>query len=185
MNFYEKTVSEKEIYRGNIIDVDLLTVTLPDGREATRDIVRHPGAAAVIPLNEKGEIYMVRQFRKPLDAVSLEIPAGKLDAGEDPVICAGRELKEETGLTAEKLTFLVSLHSTPGFSDEVIHLFAATGLKEGDSCADEDEFITTEKYSVAELIDMVLKGKITDAKSMIGILLADRIISGKIDIPYK
>ncbi|HOA55932.1 MAG: NUDIX hydrolase [Acetivibrionales bacterium] len=185
MNYYEKTVSEKEIYRGNIIDVDLLTVTLPDGREATRDIVRHPGAAAVIPLNEKGEIYMVRQFRKPLDAVSLEIPAGKLDAGEDPVICAGRELKEETGLTAEKLTFLVSLHSTPGFSDEVIHLFAATGLKEGDSCADEDEFITTEKYSVAELIDMVLKGKITDAKSMIGILLADRIISGKIDIPYK
>ena len=176
MNYYEKTVSEKEIYRGNIIDVDLLTVTLPDGREATRDIVRHPGAAAVIPLNEKGEIYMVRQFRKPLDAVSLEIPAGKLDAGEDPVICAGRELKEETGLTAEKLTFLVSLHSTPGFSDEVIHLFAATGLKEGDSCADEDEFITTEKYSVAELIDMVLKGKITDAKSMIGILLADRII---------
>ena len=139
----------------------------------------------MIPLNEKGEIYMVRQFRKPLDAVSLEIPAGKLDAGEDPVICAGRELKEETGLTAEKLTFLVSLHSTPGFSDEVIHLFAATGLKEGDSCADEDEFITTEKYSVAELIDMVLKGKITDAKSMIGILLADRIISGKIDIPYK
>lgn len=185
MNYYEKTVSEKEIYRGNIIDVDLLTVTLPDGREATRDIVRHPGAAALIPLNEKGEIYMVRQFRKPLDAVSLEIPAGKLDAGEDPVICAGRELKEETGLTAEKLTFLVSLHSTPGFSDEVIHLFAATGLKEGDSCADEDEFITTEKYSVAELIDMVLKGKITDAKSMIGILLADRIISGKIDIPYK
>ena len=185
MNYYEKTVSEKEIYRGNIIDVDLLTVTLPDGREATRDIVRHPGAAAVIPLNEKGEIYMVRQFRKPLDAVSLEIPAGKLDAGEDPVICAGRELKEETGLTAEKLTFRVSLHSTPGLSDAVIHRFAATGLKEGDSCADEDEFITTEKYSVAELIDMVLKGKITDAKSMIGILLADRIISGKIDIPYK
>jgi ADP-ribose pyrophosphatase len=185
MNYYEKTVSEKHIYRGNIIDVEMLTVTLPDGREATRDIVRHPGAAAVIPLNEKGEIYMVRQFRKPLDAVSLEIPAGKLDKGEDPVVCAGRELKEETGLTAEKLIPLVSVHSTPGFSDEVLHLFAATGLKEGESCADDDEFITTEKYSVEQLIDMVLNGEITDAKSIIGILLADRIISGRTDIQYR
>jgi ADP-ribose pyrophosphatase len=185
MNYFEKTVSEKHIYKGNIIDVDLLTVTLPDGRETTRDIVRHPGAAAVIPLNEKGEIYMVRQFRKPLDAVSLEIPAGKLDGEEDPIVCAGRELKEETGLTANRLTFLVSIHSTPGFSDEVIHLFAATGLTEGNSCADEDEFITTEKYPVGRLLDMVLEGKITDAKSIIGIFLADRIVSGKIAVPYK
>ena len=185
MNYYEKTVSEKHIYKGNIIDVDLLTVTLPNGKTATRDIVRHPGASAVIPLNEKGEIYMVRQFRKPLDSVSLEIPAGKLDKGEDPIVCAGRELKEETGLTAEKLTYLVSVHSTPGFSDEVLHLFAATGLKEGDSCADEDEFITTEKYHVDELLGMVLEGKITDAKSIIGIFLADKIVSGKINIPYK
>lgn len=185
MNYYEKTISGKHIYRGNIIDVEMLTVTLPDGREATRDIVRHPGAAAVIPLNEKGEIYMVRQFRKPLEAVSLEIPAGKLDKDEDPAICAARELKEETGLTAEKLTRLVSVHSTPGFSDEVLHLFAATGLKEGESCADDDEFITTEKYSVEQLTDMVLKGEITDAKSIIGILLADRIIIGRIDIQYK
>ena len=111
MNYYEKTISGKHIYRGNIIDVEMLTVTLPDGREATRDIVRHPGAAAVIPLNEKGEIYMVRQYRKPLEAVSLEIPAGKLDKDEDPAICAARELKEETGLTAEKLTRLVSVHN--------------------------------------------------------------------------
>ena len=147
MNYYEKTVDEKHVYKGNIINVDVLTVTLPNGKTATRDIVRHPGAAAVIPLNEKGEIYMVRQFRKPLDAVSLEIPAGKLDRGEDPAVCAARELKEETGLTADKLTYLVSVHSTPGFSDEVLHLYAATGLKEGDSCADEDNY-PTEKYHI-------------------------------------
>jgi len=185
LNYYEKTIDEKNIYRGNIINVDMLTVTLPNGKTATRDIVRHPGGAAVIPINENGEIYMVRQFRKPLDAVSLEIPAGKLDKGEEPAVCAGRELKEETGLTAEKLTYLISVHSTPGFSDEVLHLFAATGLKEGDSCADEDEFITTEKYHVDELLRMVMEGKITDAKSIIGIFLADRIISGKIDIRHK
>ncbi|NLH96431.1 MAG: NUDIX hydrolase [Clostridiaceae bacterium] len=185
MNYYEKTVDEKHVYKGNIINVDVLTVTLPNGKTATRDIVRHPGAAAVIPLNEKGEIYMVRQFRKPLDAVSLEIPAGKLDRGEDPAVCAARELKEETGLTADKLTYLVSVHSTPGFSDEVLHLYAATGLKEGDSCADEDEFITTEKYHIDELLSMVLEGKITDAKSIIGIFLADKIVSGRIGIRHR
>jgi len=184
MNYEEKTIAEKHIYSGNIINVDLLTVTLPDGRQATRDIVSHPGASVVVPLNEKGEVYMVRQYRKPIETVSLEIPAGKLDHGEDPKVCAERELKEETGLIAENLTHLVSIHSTPGFSNEVLHLYVATGLSEGESCADEDEFISTEKYTVAELEGMVLKGEITDAKSIIGILFADKIISGKLNIGY-
>jgi len=182
MNYEEKTVSEKHIYTGNIINVELLTVTLPDGRQATRDIIKHPGASAVIPLNEKGEMYMVRQYRKPIEAISLEIPAGKLDQGEDPRICAERELKEETGLSAGKITHLVSVHSTPGFSNEILHLYAATDLCEGESCADEDEFISTEKYTVEQLEDMVLRGEITDAKSIIGIFLADKIISKKIKI---
>lgn len=185
MNYEEKTVSEQHIYKGNIIDVERLTVTLPDGKLATRDIVRHPGASAVIPVNENEEIYMVRQYRKPLDAVSLEIPAGKLDHGEDPAVCAERELKEETGLTARQIIHIVSIHSTPGFSDEILHLYAAVGLQEGDACADDDEFIFTEKYKVEELINMVLDGKITDAKSIIGIFLADRIISGTINVDYK
>lgn len=185
MNYEEKTVSEKHIYKGKIISVDNLTVTLPDGRQATRDIVRHPGASVVVPLNEKGEVYMVRQFRKPIDTVTLEIPAGKLDPGEEPLVCAKRELKEETGLEAKEIRHLVSIHSTPGFSNEVLHLYSATGLSEGESCADEDEFISTEKYPVADLIDMVLNGKITDAKTIIGVLLADKILSGKIDISYK
>jgi len=185
MNYEEKTVSEQHIYTGNIIKVEKVTVTLPNGKLATRDIVRHPGASAVIPLNGNGELYMVRQFRKPLDKVSLEIPAGKLDAGEDPAICAARELKEETGLTAGKIIHLTSIYSTPGFSDEILHLYAAVDLHEGESCADEDEFISAEKYTVAELIDKVFSGEITDAKSIIGIFLADKIISGKTDIQYK
>ncbi len=185
MNYEEKTVSEEHIYKGKIISMDLVTVTLPDGRQATRDIVRHPGASVVVPLNEKGEVYMVRQYRKPLDAETLEIPAGKLDPGEDPYACAERELKEETGLRAKEIKHLVDIHSTPGFSNEVLHLYSATGLSEGESCADEDEFISTERYPVADLINMILNGKITDAKSIIGILLADKILSGKIDISYK
>ncbi len=180
-----KDINNFYIYSGNIISVELVTVTLPDGRQATRDIVMHPGASAVVPLNEKGEVYMVKQYRKAIEAVSMEIPAGKLDHGEDPQICAERELKEETGLSAQKITHLVSIHSTPGFSNEILHLYAATGLSEGQSCTDTDEFISTEKYTVAQLEDMVLKGEITDAKSIIGIFLAEKIISGKIDIRYK
>jgi ADP-ribose pyrophosphatase len=184
MDYEEKTVSVKHIYKGNIIDVDLVTVTLPDGRTTTRDIVRHPGASVIIPLNEKGEIYMVKQYRKPLEAVSLEIPAGKLDPGEDPLDCARRELMEETGLKARNIIYLTSIHSTPGFSDEVLHMYVAVGLVEGKSCADADEFISTEKHKVEDLSDMILSGKITDAKSIIGILMAERIISGKIQINY-
>lgn len=182
MDYNEKTVSSKSVYNGNIINVELMTVTLPDGRQATRDIVRHPGASAVIALNEKGEMYMVRQFRKPLEAESLEIPAGKLDHGEDPLECARRELKEETGLSAGRLKHIVSIHSTPGFSDEVLHLYAALNLFEGDSCADADEFISTERYSVPQLLDMILDGRITDAKTIIGIFLAEKIINGQLKI---
>ena len=185
MDYNEKTIAQESIYKGKIIDVELLTVTLPDGKQATRDIVRHPGASAVVALNENGEMFMVRQFRKPLEAVSLEIPAGKLDRGEDPLDCARRELKEETGLSTESLVHVVSVHSTPGFSDEVLHIYAATYLSEGNSCADEDEFISSEKYTVQQLMDMILEGKITDAKSIIGVFIADKIINGKININYK
>lgn len=166
------------MYKGNIINIELQTVELPDGREATRDVVLHPGASVVIPLTEDGQLYMVRQFRKPIDKVSLEIPAGKLDHGEDPLVCAVRELKEETGLTAESMKHLVSIHSTPGFSNEVLHMYLATGLTEGELCADEDEFISSEKVPVDKLVNMVLSGEITDAKTIIGILLADRIVRG-------
>lgn len=182
MNYEEKTLAEKEIFVGNIIKVESLTVELPDGKAATRDIVRHPGASAVIPINEEGEIYMVTQYRKPIEKVLLEIPAGKLDKGEDPAVCAKRELKEETGLEAGKMKHLVSMHSTPGFCDEVLHLYAATDLKEGEACADEGEFISSQKFPVSDLLEKVLHHEITDAKTIVGILLADKIIKGEIEL---
>lgn len=180
MNYEEKTLSQEHIYNGKIIKVDLLTVELPNGKEATREVVLHPGASAVVPISSKGEVYMVSQYRKPMDKVLLEIPAGKLDSGEDPMDAARRELKEETGLEAGNLKHLVSMHSTPGFSNEIIHLYSATDLREGTSCTDEDEFISVVKKPVTQLIKMVLNHEITDAKSIIGILLADKIMKGEI-----
>jgi len=182
MNYEEKTIKREHIYKGNIIKVESLTVTLPNGKEATRDLVIHPGASVVIPIDNNGEIYMVRQYRKPIDKISLEIPAGKLDAGEDPLVCARRELKEETGLTAGNIKHLISIHSTPGFCNEVLHLYVATDLKAGESCADEDEFISTEKYPISELLNMILNHEITDAKTIIGILMADKILKNEIKL---
>lgn len=177
MDYTEKTIGSKEIYKGNIIEVKNLTVTLPNGKEATRDLVLHPGASVIIPINEKGELYLVKQFRKPLDLTTLELPAGKLDApDEDPKVCAERELMEETGLRAGKIEHLISIHTTPGFCNEVIHMYTATELTQGEACTDEDEFLDVEKIHVSELVDMILEHKITDAKTIIGVLLADRMI---------
>lgn len=180
MEYYEKTLKTDDIYKGNIIKVQHLTVSLPNGKEATRDIVLHPGASVVIPINENGELYMVKQFRKPLDLTTLELPAGKLDsAGEDPKVCAERELMEETGLRAEKIEHLISIHTTPGFCNEVIHMYTATGLTQGEACTDEDEFLDVEKIHVSKLVNMILEHKITDAKTIIGVLLAERLIRDK------
>ena len=180
MDYNEKTLKTEDIYKGNIIRIQKQTVSLPNGKEATRDIVLHPGASVVIPINDNGELYMVKQFRKPLDLTTLELPAGKLDSpGEDPKICAERELMEETGLTADKIEHLISIHTTPGFCNEVIHVYTASGLTQGEACTDEDEFLDVERHHVSELVDMVLEHKITDAKTIIGILMAERIIKQK------
>ncbi len=177
MDYTEKTLKTEDIYKGNIIKVQNLTVSLPNGKEATRDIVLHPGASVVIPISEKGELYMVKQFRKPLDITTLELPAGKLDSvGEDPKVCAQRELMEETGLRAGKLEHLISIHTTPGFCNEVIHMYTATKLTQGESCTDEDEFLDVEKIHVNDLVNMILNHEITDAKTIIGILMAERIV---------
>lgn len=175
MNYYEKTIREDRKYTGNIINVNKLTVELPNGKEATRDVVRHPGASVVVPMTDNGMLLMVTQFRKPCDMISLELPAGKLDSGEDPENCAKRELHEETGFIAGKMVKAFEIHSSPGFSDEVLHMYVATNLTEGEACPDEDEFISCSRHSIADLISMVKKGEITDAKTIIGIFLADKI----------
>lgn len=181
MDYTEQTLETKEIFQGNIIKVESWKVKLPDGKVSSRDIIKHPGASVIIPLNENKELYLVRQYRKAIEQETLELPAGKLDNGEDPLSCAIRELKEETGLDAGEIKHVVSIHSTPGFCDEVLHMYLATDLREGEADADEDEFISAKKLSIDSLKNMILRGQITDAKTIIGILIADRIVNNDWD----
>lgn len=181
MDYFEKKVSDDLVAKGGIIDYHKVTVELPNGRLAKRDVIVHPGASVVIPVTEDGYIYLVRQYRTPAETETIEIPAGKLDPGEDPKECAERELSEETGFSG-RITHITSFYSTPGFSNEVLHMYLATNLKAHDSHPDEDEFISTEKYSVEELLKMITDGKIIDGKTIIGILMADRYLKGTLGI---
>ncbi len=171
----EKVLSEDLAWTGRIFNVDRLRVELPDGRGATRDVVRHPGAVAIVALTDEGRICLVRQYRTAIGRVTVEIPAGKLEPGEDPLECAGRELLEETGMRAEKIAFLTTIASSDGFCDELIHLYMATGLTFSQSDPDADEFINVDLVNVDELIDAVLDGRIEDAKTVVGALLCDAI----------
>ncbi len=182
MEYEEKIISEEIVYNGGIIKVGSLEVLLPDGKTAKRDKVYHLAAAAVIPVFENGELCMVKQYRTAIREMSLEIPAGKLDEGEDPEVCAHRELREETGLTAGKMVHIVDMYGTPGYCDEKVSIYVAAGLQEGESSVDEGEFLSIEKLAVDRLVDMVLKKEIKDAKTIIGVLLADKILKGEINI---
>ncbi len=173
MNSYqEKTIRTEEIYTGSIIRVEKLTVELPNGKTATRDVVRHQGAAAVVPMTDDGKVILVKQYRVPNLCLSIEIPAGKLDPGETPECCATRELREETGYTAEKLQKLFAMKSTPGFSDEIIHVYLANGLTVGKADPDEDEFISSLTVSLEEAKRMIHDGRITDGKTIAGLYAA-------------
>ncbi len=171
----EKPLTEDVAWTGRIFNVNRLQVELPDGRKALRDVVRHPGAVAVVALTDEGRICLVRQYRTALGRVTVEIPAGKLDPGEDPLECAGRELLEETGMVAEKMAFLTTIATSDGFCDELIHIYMATGLSFDKSSPDADEFINVDLVEVGELVDAVLDGRIEDAKTVVGALLCDAI----------
>ena len=172
---HEKILSEETAYRGKILDVHKLEVELPNGRRSTRDIVRHPGAAAIVALTETGKIVLVRQYRTAIDRVTVEIPAGKLDPGEDPLDCAKRELHEETGFRAGKIRFLTSIVTSCGFCDEMIHIYLATHLEFDAPDPDDDEFVNVDLVPLSELIDAVLDGKIEDAKTVVGALACDAV----------
>lgn len=172
MELNETTISSERMYNGKIINLDRLTVKLPDGSTATREVIRHPGAALIVPITDDGYVIMVRQFRKPVEKACLEMPAGKLDAGEEPLRCAERELEEETGYKAEKIEYILTIDTTPGFSDEKIHIYVASGLKPGRFMPDSDEFLEVEKVKIDELIKMIYEGKINDAKTIIGAFIA-------------
>jgi ADP-ribose pyrophosphatase len=171
----EHVLDEQAAWKGRIFTVDRLDVALPDGRKAVRDVVRHCGAVAIVALTEDGRICLVRQYRTALGRVTVEIPAGKLDPGEDPLDCAHRELAEETGLRAGKMAFLTTIASSAGFSDELIHLYMATELTQDESSPDADEFINVDLVDLPELIDAVLDGRIEDAKTVVGALVCDAV----------
>ena len=172
---HERVLSEDLAWHGQIFDVNTLQVELPNGHRSRRDIVRHHGAAAIVALTESGKIALVRQYRTALDRVTVELPAGKLDPGEDPEECARRELHEETGFIAHRMRYLTTIASSCGFSDELIHIYMATQLEFDQACPDDDEFLNVDLVPLSELIDAVLDGKIQDAKTVVGALACDAI----------
>ena len=162
----EKQIKSELKYDGYVVKVYLDTVELENGNISTRDVVRHKGAACVAPLTENNELIMVRQYRYALGCELLELPAGKLDTkDEDPYICAVRELKEETGCTADNIEYMGDFISTAGFSDENIRLYLATGLHMGEINLDEDEFLDAIKIPLEKAVEMVMSGEITDGKT--------------------
>lgn len=173
----EQNVSSERVFDGIILHIEHLTNRLPNGKLAKREVARHIGAAAVLPVDDDGNVYLVRQFRSPVDRVLLEIPAGKLDyKGEDRLEAAQRELREETGYTAENWTHLNDLLSTVGFCDECISIFMARGLSAGDCDPDEDEFVNVVKMPLTKAIDMVMNNEIQDSKTISALLMAGRIL---------
>ncbi len=172
-DLHEQILNSEIAWQGKIFNVERMEVRLPNGHTSMRDVVRHCGAAAVVALTENGKIALVRQYRTSLDRVTVEIPAGKLDPGEDPLECAKRELKEETGFVAGRIAYLTTIATSCGFSDELIHIYLATQLSFEGANPDEDEFLNVDLVPVNELVDAVLDGKIEDAKTVVGALACD------------
>lgn len=173
----EKTLDTEQIFDGHVVHLWRDTVELPSGRTSTREVVRHVGAAAVVAVDDHGRVAMVRQWRYALGRAVDEIPAGKLDAfGADRLEAAKRELREETGLTAKHFRHLADICTTPGFSDEIIGLYLATGLTQGESQPDDDEFLNVSFVDAKELIRRVLAGEIEDSKTVCAALLAQPVL---------
>lgn len=175
-DLYEKTLASKTIYEGKIITVKVDDVLLPNGKQGKREIVHHQGAVAVLALTEENKMVAVRQFRKPLEATIVEIPAGKLERGEEPLECAKRELWEETGYTAQSFTLISSFYTSPGFADELIHLYLATGLQEGEQKPDEDEFVEVMLLSLQEAQELHRQGMIKDAKTVLAMYVLENLM---------
>ena len=166
LRLFEETVEQKVIYTGKIITVRTDTARLEDGRTALREVVEHPGGVCVLPLEEDGRTYLVRQFRYPFSAVTRELPAGKLDGPEAHLPAARRELSEEIGVEAQEMIYLGYVLASPGFCTEVLHMYLARGLRHGKQHLDEGEFLDVEKIPFAQLVEQVMSGEIVDAKTV-------------------
>ena len=185
MNTEERQKSSEYIYKGAIINMRLDTAILPNGNTANREVVEHPGGVCVLPIDKNGDILLVRQFRYPYMKETLEVPAGKRDkdGDSDPLVCGKRELKEETGAKAENYIPLGTLYPSPGYTDEIIYMYAATGLTFGEAEPDEDEFINLVRIPLKEAVSMVMRGEIPDSKTQTAILKAQFLIqNGEIQL---
>ena len=176
MDYTETTLEREELYKGRIIHVHKDRVRLSDGRESLREVVEHPGGVTVIPVDRDGTVCCVRQYRYPYHEHVLETPAGKLEPGEEPYPCAVRELAEETGLKASHYEYLGAIYPSPGYCQEVLYLYLATGLERGEMHLDEGEFLDVVKYSLDELVDMAMRNELKDAKTVVAVLKAKRFL---------
>lgn len=177
MKLTEKTLERNMVFQGKIINMRQDKVELENGRTATRDVIEHPGGVCVLPLTDDGKIIIVRQFRYPYQEVLPELPAGKLEpGGEEPLECGRRELEEETGMTAEEFLSLGTMYPSPGYCEEVIHMYLAKGLHKSVQRLDEDEFLEVEQLPFEQVLEDIMEGKIKDAKTQIAVLKAARLL---------
>ena len=170
MSHIEKTIDSTRIFEGKVVRLRRDTVELENGKQTFREVIDHPGGVSILAMDEEGKIFSVRQFRYPFGRMLLELPAGKLEPGEDPADSGRRELREETGCSAGRFVPMGKLIPTCAYDTEVIHLFFASELTRGEQDLDENEFLSVERYTLDEALQMVLDGEIIDAKTQIGLL---------------
>jgi ADP-ribose pyrophosphatase len=177
----EERIDTQDLYGGIFLNMKRDTVRMPDGSEAVREYLTHPGAVAIVALLDDGRVVLERQYRYPVARVCMEIPAGKLDPGEDPLICAQRELQEETGYTAAKWSYIRRIHPVISYSTEFIDIYLAEGLRQGDRHLDDEEFLDVFAASLDELLTWVEEGAITDVKTTISAYWLDRYRRGLVE----
>lgn len=180
MVYEEKTMKSDKIYEGKILNLKIETVELPDKKYSKREIVELQNGVGIIPVTHDNCVILTKQYRKPVDRFLYEIPAGKVEINEEPKESAIRELKEETGYSAQKFKYLLEFYTSPGFCNEKIHLFLAENLTEGEAEQENDEFIESEKIHIDNLVKMVDRGEIIDGKTIIGIYLAREYFKEKL-----
>lgn len=177
-------IASRRVYTGRVVSLDVDTVRFPDGTVGELEMVRHPGASAVVPflsdpVGDDPQVLLIRQYRYAAEQYLYEVPAGRLDPGEEPSVCARRELREETGCEAERVERLTTIYTTPGFTDEKIHLFMAVGLTRGEFAREADEFIEVETMPLSRALGLVETGEIRDAKTALALLYAAGFRGGR------
>ena len=170
MELWEKKLSSEKVFDGRVLHIRVDTVELPDGQKATREVADHPGGVCIVALDNGGNVLLVKQFRYPYEKILREIPAGKLEYGEDPEKAAIRELREETGAVPGKFQSLGELYPSPGYCGEILHVYLSQDLRFGEMDLDEDEYLDLERIPFHQLVEQILSGEIRDAKTIAAVL---------------